>query len=263
MRKRLVTVMIAIMLIISSFTISNASDASAALVTAKTKLKAGEMFKVEFSVSCDEGINGVEVKFDYDNTILELQSAQIKDTTNWSNLGGQTDITVICNSSETIKSATIYELIFKIKDDAEVGKTATISTGTISVDSDAQTNSGKTVGAKSLTVEVVTEESNSGSGQNNNEEQPGENNQEENKPEENVSKLPEKSNIEKGKQEVATKNVETQKITTKKDNTTSDKTMPKTGRDTLVTFAIWIEAIVIATIALLYIGFIKYRNNKK
>ena len=118
------------------------------------QIKPGETFSVTLSAQCDDGINGIDTTYTYDVDKLELVSAEVVDTKNWSSLGIDNQITVICNSTETITEADIYKLTFKVKEDIKPGDTATISTTDILLDSDAATDSEMMIEAKELTITV-------------------------------------------------------------------------------------------------------------
>lgn len=163
MKKKLITFAIIIMVILANLSIVQAATtATATLKTNKDKVKPGDTFTVTLSVACEDGINGIDTTYSYDADKLELVSASVKDSVNWSSLGSDKQITVICNSTSKITTADVYVLTFKLKDTVATGTTASISTTDILVDSDAATNSEKTIKALNVSVTAETESSNNG-----------------------------------------------------------------------------------------------------
>lgn len=163
MQKKLITIAMIIMVILANLSIVQAATtATATLATNKEKVKPGDTFTVTLSVTCEDGINGIDTTYSYDTDKLELVSASVKDSANWSSLGSDNQITVICNSTSKITTADIYVLTFKLKDNVATGTTASISTTDILVDSDAATDSEKTVKALKVTITAETESSNEG-----------------------------------------------------------------------------------------------------
>lgn len=163
MRNKLNLLVISIILLLISTTMSKAAAISTAtLKINKDKVKPGDTFTVTLSVTCEEGINGIDTMYSYDEDKLELVSASVKDSTNWSSLGADKQITVICNSTSKITTADVYVLTFKLKDTVEIGTTASISTTDILVDSDAATDSETTIKALNVLVTAEIESSNNG-----------------------------------------------------------------------------------------------------
>ena len=124
-------------MIFCSVTIVNASNGNASLTTSSTSVKQGETFIVTLSVNCEDGINGVDTSYSYDEDKLELVSANVA-SSNWANLGIDSKIQVIVNSTSKLTSENIYVLTFKVKDNASVGDSAKVSINIISKDSDTQ-----------------------------------------------------------------------------------------------------------------------------
>ena len=170
--KKIIVSIIVLCLILSSISIVNASTGTVNLVANKS-VKPGETFTVTLSVSCEDGINGVDTKYNYDHDKLELVSANVANN-NWANLGTDNSITVISNSSSKITSSDIYVLTFKVKDNATSG-IAKVSVSDIMIDSDLAENSSFSVKAKSLDINIIT---NNNPGDNN----PGDNNPGDNNP---------------------------------------------------------------------------------
>ena len=163
MRKKLIIItIISILVLLNLSIVQAATTATATLSTNKEKVKPGDTFTVTLSVKCEDGINGIDTTYSYDTDKLELVSASLKDSTNWSNLGSDNQVTVICNSTSKITTADIYVLTFKLKDSVTTGTTANISTTDILVDSDAATGSEQTVKALKVSVTAEKESSNQG-----------------------------------------------------------------------------------------------------
>lgn len=163
MKKQIRILMLAVMLILTSaLTLTvNAADATVTLNSDKTQVQAGDTFIVTMNVACEEGINGLQGNVSYDTTKLELVGIAVADTTKWFNLGENSSLAIIHNSSDTETSADIVKVTLKVKDSAEVG-TATITISDIVVDSDAASNSMKQVGTKDIQVSIVEEPANPG-----------------------------------------------------------------------------------------------------
>ncbi len=89
-----------------------------------------------------------------DSEKLELVSENVADSTNWSNIGASPDITIICNSTQSIKNANIYILTFKVRDNVSVGSTIEIETTDILLDTDAQADSEVTIPSKKIKITV-------------------------------------------------------------------------------------------------------------
>lgn len=245
MKNKLITFAIIFMVILANLGIVQAATtATATLKTNKDKVKPGDTFTVTLSVACEDGINGIDTTYSYDTDKLELVSASVKDSTNWSSLGADNQITVICNSTSKITTADIYVLTFKVKDSVATGTTANISTTDILVDSDAATNSEKTVKALKVSITAEKESSNNGNestGEGTGTEQP------DNK--EDVTQTP------SNKIEGTNTSNSTSKIST--DNTVAKtSTLPKTGKG-------GVALIVIMAIAIIgVIAYKKYDNYK-
>lgn len=102
MKKTIIGIMTILVLILANITVVQAATATATLKTSNETVKVGETFTVTLSVSCEDGINGIDCTYSYDEDKLELVSAALKDTTTWASLGSGKDITVISNSETQI-----------------------------------------------------------------------------------------------------------------------------------------------------------------
>lgn len=155
MKKQIKILMLAVILIlVSTLTLTvNATDAIVTLNSDKEQVHAGDTFVVTMNVACEEGINGLQGNVSYEEDKLELVSIAVVDTTKWFNLGENSSLAIIHNSSNTETSADIVKATFKVKDTAEVG-TAKVTISDVVVDSDAATNSTKQIGTKEVEVTI-------------------------------------------------------------------------------------------------------------
>lgn len=185
MKKRLITIaIILIMVIVNAAVVQADTLPTVTIKTSSTEVKPGETLTVTLSVKCDNGINGFDATYSYDDSILELQSGAVTDTTKWSSLGSGNSITIICNSSEKITNSDIYVLTFKVKENATIGSKATINFENITVDMDVATNSNVTIDGQTATIKIAqttnngdtTTGDNSNNGNNNNSGNNGTNN---------------------------------------------------------------------------------------
>ncbi len=162
MKKTLFVLGLIMAILMVGISVVNAADATVDLRTSSETVKPGDTFTVILSAKCEDGINGIDTKFSYDTDKLEFVKKEVANSDNWSNLGGDGDITVICNSTDSIKTADIYVLTFKVKDSVADGATATISTDSILLDSDAATNSTVSIAGKTATVKAANSATPSG-----------------------------------------------------------------------------------------------------
>lgn len=255
MKKKLITFAIIIMVILANLSIVQAATtATATLKTNKDKVKPGDTFTVTLSVACEDGINGIDTTYSYDTDKLELVSANVKDSANWSSLGSDKQITVISNSTSKIKTADVYVLTFKLKDTVANGTTASISTTDILVDSDAATDSEKTVKALKVSVTAEAESSNNGNqstGEGTGTEKPGDTTGE-------GTGTQQPSNTTTGTNNPTSNNTNSiSKINTNTDNTvTKVTTLPKTGKSEIV--LVIAGVLIIASV----FAYKKYNNYK-
>ena len=154
MRIKIIAFNIVIMLIISLMNVTYAVSGSVDLRTSASEVKKGETFTVTLVATSEDGINGVDTKYTYDADKLELISGGVVDSTSWSNLGGNSDITVICNSNQSIRNAEIYSIKFKVKDSAPAGAVAKIETTGILLDTDSYVNSNVSISAKKVEITI-------------------------------------------------------------------------------------------------------------
>lgn len=252
MKKSLFIIGAIIIAILANITIVKASSTpTVSLKTSSSQVKPGDTFTVTISVTCEDGINGIDTTYSYDENKLEYVSGSVANTNNWSSLSSDNQITVICNSTSKITSADVYVLTFKVKDSATIGDTAKINTTDILVDSDASSNSESTISAKTASVTIAknTEESgNNGSGtEGDNTDNSGTGTaggSSTNGGSTGTTSQPGTSTSSKGSSTV-------------QDNTkTSNSKLPKTGMGIVPT-------IIIAQILLIAISYITYRGLKK
>ena len=157
MKRKLMIIVFTMSFILANIiTCYAATEPTVTLQADKTEVKAGETFTVTLSATCEDGINGIDTTYTYDTERLELVSANVA-SSNFSSLGTENQITVICNSTESITSSDIYVLTFKVKDGIEVGSTAIVSVSETMIDSDAATNSQHTVAAQEVTITIKSD----------------------------------------------------------------------------------------------------------
>ena len=273
MRNRIIIISIIALILILLTSTSFAATGIADLKTNTKQVKKGDTFTIILYAESEDGINGIETKYMYNTEILEKVSEKVVDTTTWVSLGTSPEITIICNSENTIKKADIYALEFKVKDEAEVGSTFTIETTDILLDTDAQIESEVKINAKKIEFEVINSETNSHKeeegtkeqGQGTKEEEKGTKEQEQStKEDEKGTKEQESSTKEDGqdtsenKQNVKEQTQEKSNIqendtkTIIKSNATNTKsnivTLPKTGKNAVFTLVFIVIGIIISII---------------
>lgn len=255
MKKIIITVITILIFTLASCSIAQAnSSATVTLKTSSSTIKAGEEFTVTMSVTCEDGINGIDTKYKYDTNKLEFVNDEIKDSKTMINLGqGSGDsITIINNAESSTKNVNIV-LTFKVKEGAKPGEKATITTEDILVDSNAETNSECTIKAQSVSITVGDEtsgegESSKGDGTNTDKTQDSDTDNEQ------------KTDTETEKQPNS--------VTTEKETTTSTKTtgstnaskLPYTGINemTLVIMGLAFISVCVAIVA--YKKYSKYKG---
>ena len=234
MKAKLIIGNIIAIIIILLTSVTYAATGTAELKADVKEVKKGETFTVTLVVASEEGINGISTKYTYDTDKLELVSESLVDTTNWSNLGTSPELTIICNSTSSIKSADIYTLKFKVKDNVTAGSVATVETTDILLDTDAQSDSEVTISAKKVEVNVIEDK-------NNNTDDPGTNNP---------------SNPNDPNNSNNTNNSGTN--TKKPDSTTSGSTLPQTGESNVIIYILIAISIIFSVIS-----YKKYNEYKK
>ena len=155
MKKRIIIINIIAFIIILLTSTSFAATGIVDLKTTTKQVKKGENFTIILYAESENGINGINTKYTYNPEIVEKVSEKVIDSSTWVNLGNSPEITVICNSENTIKKADIYVIEFKVKDDAKVGSTFSIETTEILLDTDAHTDSEVEIKAKKVEFEVI------------------------------------------------------------------------------------------------------------
>ena len=220
MKIKIITAIIIAILIMLVASISFAASGTVEFKPSITEVKKGETFTVTLSATSEDGINGIDTKYTYDSEKLELINEKVADSSNWSNMGTSPDITIICNSTQSIKNADIYILTFKVKDNVSSGSTIKIETTKILLDTDAQTDSEVHIPSKK--IEIIVKEVP--------EDNPNQNN---------------KSSIESGDDEPKTT---TETSPTKSDPTAAKGILPKTGENYVIISIFIIIAIVLSII---------------
>ena len=161
MKNKLMIIGIAIILMLASsitvFAADNAAlETTVTLLTDKSEVKAGETFTVTLKATCPDGINGVVTTYSYDEDKLEYVSENVVDS-NYSFGGNKNakEIFVYCTSTDSIQSADVYAITFRVKEGVEANSIATVSLAETTLDSDAATDSKHTIPAQNVTVTIV------------------------------------------------------------------------------------------------------------
>ena len=250
MKTKLIYVSIIAIMVILLSTISFASSGTVDFKANVNQIKKGETFTVTLSVTSEEGINGIDTKYVFDSEKLELISESVIDSTKWVSIGNSPSITVICNSTDSIKKSDIYEIKFKVKDNVTVGDKIKIETTSIMLDTDAATNSEVTIPAKKIELSVIetTKEKQ--------EENQKDTSKEENNLKDSNSNVSDNKEVNKNSETTANTNNKVSTNTGMTDSTVAVKKLPKTGINILVIITIIITIILAITF------YIKYRQNK-
>ena len=156
--KKLVVSIIILSMLLLNISIVNAATVSASLNSSSTSVKPGDTFTVTLSAKCEDGINGIDTTYSYDEDKLELKSENVAND-KWANLGETGTIQAITHSTSKITSDDIFVLTFKVKDNIAVGTTAKISTSEINIDVD-NLNDMVTESAKTLNINIASTTSN-------------------------------------------------------------------------------------------------------
>lgn len=154
MKIKIITAIIIAILIMLLASISFAASGTVEFKPSTTEVKKGDTFTVTLSATSEDGINGIDTKYTYDSEKLELVNEKVVDTSNWSNMGTSPDITIICNSTQSIKNADIYIITFKVKDNVTSGSSIKVETTKILLDTDAQTDSEVEIPSKKIEITV-------------------------------------------------------------------------------------------------------------
>ena len=239
MKIKIITAIIIAILIMLLASISFAASGTVEFKSSTTEVKKGETFTVTLSATSEDGINGIDTKCIYDSEKLELVNEKVADSSNWSNMGTSPDITVICNSTQSIKNADIYILTFKVKDNVSSGSTIKIETTKILLDTDAQTDSEVEIPSKKIeiTVKEVSKD-------NPNQEEPEDN--------------PNPSNKPSNKSGNNNSKTTTESEPAKSDSTTAIGSLPQTGVNYVM-----ITIFIIIAIVLSVIFYKKYMQHKE
>lgn len=264
MKKVSCVILIVVFIILNCLT-AQAASATAEFSPSSNTVKAGDTFTVTLKINCADGINGVTgLQYTYNNQVLELVTSGINDT-NFVNIGTNTSIDLICNSTSKITTSNIYKFTFKVKENITNVSETEISFSKFDVDSDAQNNSKTEIGSKKVKITIAPNKENN---QNIQDENIIENNTikpvtntTDNKKGNNSNKTTNKTNNQVNNTTKDTSSNKKSNSTTnnsnKKENIKTIKELPKTG----VTTGIGIAVLVTIGIAIYYYN--KYNNIKK
>ena len=278
-----------IMAIIIILMLSSAVSAATGTVEFKpntNEVKKGEEFTVTLSANSEEGINGLNTSYAYDTEKLELVSEGLVDSAKWTNMETSPNIFIICNSSQSIKSADLYSIRFKVKDNVSAGDKITIQTTEILLDTDAQqTDSSIMIPLKKIEITVKEDANEKPSGDPTEEpsqepteepkqeptEEPKQDPSEEPKqepteePKQEPSEQPKQEPTEEPKQDTTKEQKSSSNENKKEDNKTvySEKdenkptALPRTGKNRIL-----MTGILVLSIAILIFAYKKYSKYK-
>lgn len=148
--KKILISLLSIIFIISMFSSVYAATATISSGSSAETVVKGKTFTVTLAGTSDSPIDGMYTKFTYDKNVLSLEAATAGE--NYGNNSSEGEILVTNNSSsESLKSATLYTITFKVLDSANVEST------TISFSESAlHLNVEGTVREEATTIEDVT-----------------------------------------------------------------------------------------------------------
>ena len=270
MKKSILALVIMIIVTITSLSVVHAATGDVTLKLSNDRVKPGDTFTVTLHAECADGINGVLAEFSYDTEKLDLVSglgvSKDDESENWVNLKGsktkveindQRDEPEPGQSKPHIKTADVYVLTFKVKDDVQIGGTAFVKAENIEVDSDIKDET-FTVEPRNVTITIDNETSkpsneNENQNQNQNQNQNG-GSSEKNDNDGNTHNNPNNS-TNAGKSNIQTVN----STSGKTDPTTATKILPKTGFITIASVAL--IALVVLSIVM-FKKLIKYDGIK-
>ena len=265
MIKKICCIVLIILFIILKCLTIQAAVATSDLILSNNTVKLGDSFTVTLKINCADGINGVTgLQYTYNDKVLELVTSGVNDT-NFVNIGSNTSIDLICNSTSKITTSNIYKFTFKVKENITNISETEISFSKFNVDSDAQNNSKIEIESKKVKITIAPNKENNQNIQDeniieNNTIKPVTNTKKKKKGN-NSNKTTNKTNNQVNNTTKDTSSNKKSNSTTnnsnKKENIKTIKELPKTG----VTTGIGIAVLVTIGIAIYYYN--KYNNIKK
>ena len=238
MKTKVLIANLVIILIMLLTTVSYSATGNVDINVSTNEVKKGDTITVTISASSQDGINGVNTKYTYDEDKLEVVSEGIANTSNWANLGTPPNITIISNTSSKITNDNVYTITFKVKENVTIGSTITIGTTEIVLDTDLASDSKVNIPAKSVQIKVVDESSNGG-----------------NTNETTNNEIQEPNNTGNTNNQGSTNNAGNNN---KSDSTVSGNTMPKTGKNNLI-----IAVLIIIYVVIFGISYKRYTKTKE
>lgn len=162
MKKISISILISI-LIISIFTTVNAASASIALGASSDTVIKGKTFTVTVAGAADNNITGLQAALEYDTSKLEIQSKSAGE--NFTDASGNnSEIAILSSGSTVLKSGTLYNITFKVLDNAEVGTTTiTVKDATLALVDENSTQQDVTVATDDVTVTIKADDTTVGS----------------------------------------------------------------------------------------------------
>lgn len=157
MKKVSISILISI-LIISIFTTVNAASASIALGASSDTVIKGKTFTVTVAGTADNNITGLQATLEYDTSKLEIQSKTAGE--NFTDASGSnSEIAILSTGSTVLKSGTLYNITFKVLDNAEVGNTTiTVKNATLALVDENSTQQDITVATGDVTVTIKSDD---------------------------------------------------------------------------------------------------------
>ena len=161
MKNKVIIIGIMFFLILANCITVLADTHSVTLQTEKTDLSLGETFVVKINVSTPDGINGIVTTYNYDTEKLELVEKSVLDV-NFTDLGGETENEIALmfnpknpNQFVETKETDIYELTFKVKENAK--DKATISLSETKLSTFSLTDSEHEIESEELKINIINE----------------------------------------------------------------------------------------------------------
>ena len=154
--KKKIFMLLILFIILATTLVQASSNATLTLKSNSSNVKPGSTFTVTMHIICPDGINGFSCNYSYDINNLELINRTVCDSSKWSNLGQNNEIAIISNTSSIIKDSDLFELTFKVKENATVNTKSSITLSNIMIDSDKPVDSKIYPTDQELTVTITS-----------------------------------------------------------------------------------------------------------
>lgn len=249
------TFIICIIFIILSTTLVQATTKpTISLKSNSSSVKPGDTFTVTIHGICSEGINGFSTNYSYDTKNLELVSATVSDSSKFSNLGMQSEIAVISNTTSKITDTNLFILTFKVKDNATLNDKSNIKLSNIVLDSDKQTDSKVNINDQEIFITIEKETKPSIDNDKKDDNIPNSSNDENDKkqPDTNIKNSEDANNDKSTNKLVVTSN-----FNNVKDASKASSKIPYAGSNMTI---ILVLIAVVAVVVIFYILYRKYKD---